>query len=243
MSTATVRGLIDSARTRHWAFSDLQAGDGPALLFLNSRLRTHLAQHGAKIEGLVGTAMQYSVPMAGATLLVTNSGSILVTKWGVPLSVNTGVGIPAVGNAYEDGWAIHVTPGGVPYVDFSEPAIATDPFGLNGGQPGFPLPTDMIRLIAVSLSYNSNPATFIPCDVFTESERFSMMPSRNPAAFVSGNRLVPMLPLSSGNEANRWFNVSAITISYVGVQQLQALDDVINYPIVLTEALIADLAN
>ena len=38
MSTTTVRTLIDSARSRHWAFAQVQAGDGAALLFLCSEI-------------------------------------------------------------------------------------------------------------------------------------------------------------------------------------------------------------
>lgn len=242
MGITTVRFLVDSARSRHWAFSALQGGDGPALLYLTQRLATRVAMHGAAIEGLIGTSMQYTVPLPTGSLLVTDSGSILTTNFGVSIITNLGTGVPQVGAAYQDGWPIQLTPGGIPYVDFSAPPLAGDPFGLNGGIPGFPLPTEMVRLIAVSLAYNANPATFIPCDVVTESQRFSMMPSRNPAAFVSGNRLVPMLPLDANNQADRWFNVTKVMISYVAVQRLQTLDDVLNIPAVLVEGLIADLA-
>ncbi len=242
MGTTTLRYLIDSARTRHWSFSNLPVGDGPALLYLNQRIRTRLAMHGAAIEGLVGTTMQYDVPLTAPSLLVTNAGTIITTNLGVAIGVGGNLGQPQLGTTYQDGWPIHITPAGYLYVDFSEPPIAGDPFGLNGGVPGFPLPEEMVRLIQVSLSYNSNPATLIPCDVVTEPQRFAMMPSRNPACFISGNRLVPMLPLDANNQADRWFNVSKITISYVGIDTYRSLDDTINFPAVLVEGLIADCA-
>ena len=245
MSLTTVRYLVDSARSRHWAFSDLQVGDGAALLYLNSRLRTHLAMHGAKIEGLVGTSMTYAFPVAPITLLVTNTGSILTTNFGVGIQVNTGIGIPAVGQPYQDGWPVHLSPNNVPYSDFTEPPIAGDPFGAHGGTVGFPLPADMIRLINVTLVYSSPVGLQIPCDVIPEAQRFSVQPGRNPTAFLSGNRLVPVQVYNQSglNSGDRWSNVTNIQLSYVGVQTLQALDDVLNMPSVLTEALIADLAS
>ena len=243
MGTTTVRYLVDSARIRHWAFSDLQVGDGPALLFLNSRLRTHLAVHGAKIEGLVGTSVTYGIGV-GPELLIANTGSILTTNFGLNIQVNLGLGVPAVSSTYQDGWAVHQV-GGVPYVNFLETPIAGDPFGANGGTPGFSLPADMIRLINVSLAYNDPAGLQIPCDVIPEAQRFSVQPGRNPTAFLSGNRLVPVQVYNQPglNAGDRWSNVTAIQISYVAVQQLMSLDDVLNLPSVLTEALIADCAN
>ncbi len=245
MGTTTPRYLIDSARSRHWAFTDAQVGDGAAVLYLNSRLRTHLAILGAKIEGLVGTSMTYAFPVAGPTLLIANTGSILVTNFGIGIQVNTGLGLPIVGSTYQDGWPVHLSVNNVPYSDFTEPPIAGDPFGAHGGTPGFPLPVDMIRLINVTLVYN-NPVGFqIPCDVIPEAQRFTTQPGRNPTAFLSGNRLVPVRVYNTDglNTGDRWSNVTNIQLSYVGIQTLGALDDVLNLPSVLTEALIADLAS
>lgn len=239
MSLTVARTIVDSARTRHWSFGAVEAGDGPALLFINSRLRTHLGQHGAKIEGLIGTTMQYVVPLPTGTLLVTTTGAILATNYGQQIVTNTGTGTPQVTSAYQDGWPIQMS-GNIPYVDFSQPPLAADPFGLYGGTPGFALPTDMIRLISVALIYTNN--AIIPCDVIPESQRFTTLPGRNPACFLSANRLVPVQPLSTGNTNTRWNNVSAIQISYVGIQTLLTLDDVLNLPAVLVEALIADVA-
>lgn len=225
--TTTPQEIIDSARIRHWTFSQLQGGDGAAFLYLNQRLRTHVAQHGAKIEGLVGTSMTYD--------LATIDGLLVAESSGVPVYTTT----------YGDGWPVH-DDGGVPYVDFTEPAIAVDPFGVNGGTPGFPLPGEMIRLIAVSLLYSTPPGLLLPCDVIPEGQRFSAQPGRNPTAFVSGNRLVPNLPFypgsSSTNSSDRWFTVSQVFISYVALQTLANLTDPLNLPAVLVDALIADMA-
>jgi hypothetical protein len=245
MSLTTVRSIVDAARARHWAFTHLVLGDGAVLLFVRSRLVTHVATHGPKIEGLVGTTISYSFPLAGPTLLVTNTGSILTTAYGQGIVVNDGLGLPAVGSAYQDGWPVHLDGSGVPYVDFTETPVAGDPFGLNGGTPGFPLPGDMIRLIAATLTLGSPPGLVIPCEILPEAARLSNSPGRNPQAFVSANRLVPIRPYStaSANTSDVWSGVTGVQLSYVGVQQLATLDDVLNLPTVLAEALIADTAN
>lgn len=240
MSLTTVRALVDAARTRHWSFASLAVGDGAVLLFLRGRLVTHVAAHGAAIEGLVSTTLQYGVPLTPPPFLVATTGAILATNYGVSVVTNEGEGEATVGTHYQDGWPVHLTDDGVPYVDFSEAPIATDPFGRFGGVPGFPLPADMVRLVAVTLVYTGNQV--IPCDVVPEAQRHTTLPGRTPAVFVSGNRLVPVQPLSTGNTGTRWDNVSAIQISYVGVQTLGSLDDVLNLPTVLSEALVADAA-
>jgi hypothetical protein len=249
MSLATARAIIDAARTRHWAFSSLALGDGAALLFLRARLATHVAKHGAKIEGLVGTTMQYSVPLDPPPLLVASSGAVLGTNFGFQITTGEGPAVPVLGAAYQDGWPVHTTPDGVPYIDFSEPPIAGDPFGRYGGTVGFPLPSDMIRLIGVALVRSCGVVG--PCDVIPEGQRFTTLPGRNPAAFVAGNRLVPVMAtaptagaanVSPSLAGTRWADVAAIQISYVGLQALRALDDALNLPPVLAEALVADTA-
>jgi hypothetical protein len=241
MSLTTARSLVDSARIRHWAFSALAVGDGAALLFLRSRFVTHVAAHGAAIEGLIGTTLVYAIPVTSPGLLITSSGSILATNWGQEITTNGGLGTPMLADTYADGWPVHLTEAGDPYVDFSEPSLAADPFGVFGGTPGFPLPTDMIRLISVALVLGSDAV--IPCDVIPEAQRFTTLPGRNPSAFVSGNRLVPVQPAASAAATGRWASVASIQLSYVGLQVLRALDDVLNLPSVLAEALIADLAH
>lgn len=223
--SVTVAELIDSARTRHWSFADALLGDGAALLFLNARQRVHLANHGAQIEGLVGTSVSYATGI--------NSTGALVVLVG---------GVPTYGTTYQDGYAVHVTGGGVLYIDTSEPTIAADPFGLHGGTPGFPLPADFVRLINVALVYTNN--VVLPCDVIPERARHTTLPGRNPTAFLSGNRLVPLMSnaLATNNAGDRWFNVTSIQISYVAIQTLTALSDTVMMPSVLCEALTADLA-
>lgn len=227
MSTVSVQSLVDNARIRHWAFTDLQLGDGALLLYINQRLRTHLANYGAAIEGLVGTSMQYALTTIGGVLIALDSG-----------------GIPVYATTYQDGFPVQFDGGGVPFIDTSSPPISTDPFGQHGGTPGFPLPADMIRLIDVTLVYSSPTGQLIPCEVVPEAKRLLVMPGRDPVAFVSGNRLVPLFPFvgAVNNSADRWFSVTAIQISYVAAQSLAALTDLLNLPSVLGEAMIADLA-
>lgn len=220
----TVQHLIDSARLRHWSFANIALGDGAALLYLQSRQLAHLAEHGAAIEGLVGTTVQYDT-------------ALQTTGTFVALDAN---GVPFYSTTLEDGYAVHLDGNGVPYIDTSEAPLAVDPFGASGGTPGFPLPSDMLRLISVACIYTNN--RIIPCDVIPERMRFTTLPGRNPNAFVSGNRLVPLLPLSEGNSGDRWFSVRAVQISYVPIQTLTALDDEVLIPAVLCDALVADLA-
>jgi hypothetical protein len=135
---------------------------------------------------------------------------------------------------------------GVPYYDNTEPMIATDPYGLHGGTPGFPLPSEMVRLTDVSAVYSQPPGVIIPIDVIQEHGRIQQQPGRNPMAFVSGNRLVPMLPLAGSsanpNSADRWMNVTNIVMSYVALPTLTSLTSFLNIPAVLVEALDADCA-
>lgn len=222
----TVAALIDSARSRHWAFSDTVLGDGSALLYLNERQRVHLANHGAQIEGLVGTSMTYTTTLntTGALIVLLN-------------------GVPTYGTTFADGYVQHLDINNVPYIDPNEAPVAGDPFGIHGGVPGFPLPTDFVRLINVALNYTGG--VVIPCDIIPERARHTTLPGRNPTAFVSGNRLVPLLPnsVATNNSGDRWYNVTSIQISYVAVQALTALTDVVRLPAVLVGALIADLAS
>lgn len=220
----TPRDLIDSARTRHWAFSGINFGDGAALLFLNQRQRELLAAAGSDIEGIVGTAVQYAVSGSGITgLLVSFVG-------GVPILAADGA----------NGWVVHIDDDGMPFVDGTEPMVAADPLG---AQQGFPLPAEMVRLINVVLVYNTNQ--FIPCDIVDERARLNAMPGRNPLAFVAGNRLVPMRGRTPNtqNTADRWASVSGIQISYVGIDTLRTLDDAISLPVVLCGAMIAETAH
>ena len=221
----TPRDLIDSARIRHWAFSDLAMPDGAALLYLNQRQREHLAAAGAEIEGVVGTTVQYTVSR-------TLPGNLITFTNGVPTTAASGA----------DGWVVHVDADGIPFVDNTEPMIAADPLQANGGVPGFPLPKEMVRLVNVMLIYGSG--SFVPCALTNERHRVRALPGRDPVAFISGNRLVPMLPTSgtATNTGDRWQNVTGIQISYVGIDTLRTLDDAVALPTVLTGLLVADVA-
>lgn len=227
--TVRAQEIIDGARARHWAFAELSAGDGAALLYLRQRLRTHLAQHGAQIEGLVGTSLRYTIALIAGLLVAEDA-----------------LGNPSYTTTYQDGWPIHLDAFGNPYYDTSEPMIAADPFGLHGGTPGFPLPNDMVRLTEVILEYNGPTGLLLPCDVIPEAGRLVKMPGRNPQAFVSGNRLVPNFPFypspASTNSGDRWFSVTGLQMAYVALPTLAALTDLLNLPGVLAEALVADLA-
>jgi hypothetical protein len=230
--TTTVQQIIDRARVRHWSFTDIALGDGAVLTYLSQRLRTHLARHGATIEGLVNTTMTYTIG----------------TQTGLLVALDPVSGLPVLATTYQDGWPLHVDPvTSIPYFDPTEPMIATDPYGLHGGTPGFPLPSEMIRLIDVSLVFNQYvQPVIIPCDVIREHGRIQSQPGRNPQAFVSGNRLVPVFPYpgsaSNPNSNDRWFSVTSLIMSYVALPTLQLLTDYLNIPAVLVEALDADAA-
>lgn len=217
----TGREIIDSARSRHWSFTDLVLGDGAALLFLNQRLRTQLAAHGAQIEGLVNTSIEYAISNVNGELL-GDLELVGVTNYAVVIVSSTGV--------------VSIT-----YLPTFDPTIGGDPVDVYGGNPGFPLPAEMVRLIGVSLVYNT-PGLWIPCDVIPESQRFTTLPGRNPTVYVSENRLIPLLAFAgtSQNSGDRWFNVTRMRISYVPLQTLTALDDLLNIPAVLVESLVAD---
>ncbi len=152
--------------------------------------------------------------------------------------------VPQFATTYQDGWPIQLDVNGVPFIDIASPPIAGDPFGLHGGTPGFPLPGEMVRLIKVMLVYGS-AATWIDCDLVNERQRTSWSPGRNPAAFVSGNRLVPLLTSATpaNNAGGRWSDVRQLQLSYVAAQSLNALTDLIQLPAVLCDALAADLAH
>ncbi len=229
-TSTSVQEIIDRARIRHWSFADVVLGDGAVLTYLSQRLRTHLAMHGAKIEGMVNTTMTYAIASVNGLLIATDP----VTH------------VPQVTTTYQDGWPIHVDPiTHIPYYDTTEPMIAVDPYGLHGGTPGFPLPSEMVRLVDVSLVYSQPPGMIIPCDVIREHGRIEAQPGRNPQVFVSGNRLVPLLAFTGGqatNSSDRWFTVSSLIMSYVGLPTLTRLADTLNIPGVLVEALDADAA-
>ncbi len=128
----------------------------------------------------------------------------------------------------------------MPYVNFTEAAIAGDPFGEHGGTPGFPLPDDFLKLVKVACVYNDQRIG--PVDLNTESARTDRVRGGVPTAFVSGNRLVPLRPLASGNSGDIWArSILSIQLSYVALPRLTSWDTPLVLPAALTEALIAGM--
>lgn len=225
VNAVTARTLIDNARIRHHAFSDIEMPDGAAVLFLNQRQRELLALASQEVEGIVGTGIQYTIATPATGLLVSFAN-----------------GVPYVGVAGQDGWATHVDENGVPYVDPNEPQLPTDPLG---STPGFPLPKEMVRLTNAMAVLRSGQ--FATCEVVKQQMRNGTMPGRGPVAYVAGNRLVPMrgytTAQNASNSGDRWQGVTGFQMSYVGISVIESLDDEITLPILLQGALIADLAN
>lgn len=223
LATTTAQDIIDSARIRHHAFSDIEMPDGAAVLFLNQRQRDLLALGGADIDGLVGTGLQY-------TILTPTTGVLSTFVNGVSAAATPG----------QDGWVTHLDENDVPYIDQSEPMIAGDPLG---DTPGFPLPAEMVRLINVMLL--TRDGRLIPADVVQQRARNTALPGRNPQMYIAGNRLMPMRRFDAGsaqNTADRWQEFVGIQLSYVAIERVTALTDAITLPTVLVGALIADLA-
>lgn len=214
----TVGQLIENARVRHPAFMKVQMPDGAILLFLNQYQRMKLLELGAEIEPLVGEARQVASVI---------SGSLIGSDEGVPYFITTS----------GDGWPVG-SEDGVPYVDFTDVPIALDPFGESGSTPGFPLPSEFIKLIDVTAATLYSAA--LPVDVVPESRR-NAGARRDLACFVSGNRLVPIRQ-GAAPFTDAWQDVLSVSVSYVAMQSLAAKSDVITLPLSLVSLLEAALA-
>lgn len=218
----TVRDLIDAARIRHNAFIDVELGDGAVLLFVNNRQMRLLLHFKTSLQGLLGTTAQTAATVGGALVGIDEDGA--------PFYLTTA----------GDGWALHLDADGVtPYVDVDEAPISFDPFGISGDTPGFPLPENVISVLAVSGVYADGRAT--PIDVFDEGERFSHRQTGRPMAFLSANRIVPKRDVNTTSDV--WSLLTAVQLSYLALPQLTALSDRITLPPVLHEALIAAIAS
>lgn len=217
--TITVRQLIDQARIRHHAFTDVEMPDGAALLYLNQRQRTLLAKYGPSIEGLVSSSQEVAAVISGALAGVDENGALYQTT------------------TNEIGFAVHLD-GSDLYVDPTENPLSVDPFGEDGGTPGFPLPSDFLRLINCTVVLDDH--TLIPLVV--QEEQLRLQRNRMPVAFVNGNRLVPARPLSEGNTNDVWTRIVAVQVSYVAMRDFSAVDDVVHFPVALVETLLASLA-
>lgn len=224
IQTTTGQTIIDTARSRHWSFTDVKMGDGAALLNLRLRQPELIALCGPDIEGLVGSSVQYSISRNAI------AGSLLRVAGGVPYLAPEG----------EDGWAMHINADGVPYLDTTEPMLAGDPLQQRtGGLQGFPLPVSMIRLSDVKLLWENG--YYESVTVMNERMRQSALPSRKPVMFISNNRLVPMRwqqsPVSGYDDF--WTNATAIQVSYVGLPQPTTLTESMVLPDILVGALVA----
>lgn len=219
----TALSLIDEARTRHHAFFSAVVPDGVFVMGLNTKVRSLLLQYADGIQTLVDQSVSVAASVSGALVGVDGSGN--------PYYLTT----PGTGYAVSNA-GTPTNP--IPYVDFSGVPISTDPFGLNGATPGFPLPTDMIKLITVTSKFTDG--TQADVDIIPERLRFQN-PTHNAQAFINGNRLVPCR-LGSPPYWDWWTNVTGVTISYIAPQTISTFTDTFSYPIVLYEALIAHLA-
>jgi hypothetical protein len=221
MSLITVQELIDGARVRHACFADTVLGDGAAVLFLNQRIRTLLLRYRSALRALINATMQAAAVVNGALVGVD------------------ALGAPSFLTTVADGWAVHVDGAGVPYVETTEAPIASDPFGASGGTPGFPLPTDAIALFSVFVVYRDGSSGDV--DVVDEAARNFGPPGHNAAAFLSGNRIVPIRPAVAG-AADIWSSVVAVQLSYLPLPTVRALADTVPLPAAVAEALVAALA-
>lgn len=215
--TMTVQQLIDSARTRHPAMMRVAFPDGALLLFLNTYQRRKLLELAGEIEPLISEARQLAAVIAGALVGVDA---------GVPYYITTS----------GDGFPVSLS-AGVPYVDFTQPAIALDPFGASGSTPGFPLPTEFLKLINIIAATVS--AADIAVEIVPESRRGA--PRHTLAAFISGNRVVPIRQGVSPF-SDSWSEVTSVTMSYLAMQTLAALTDVLKLPVQLVDCMEAALA-
>lgn len=216
--TITVQQLIENARVRHPAMMRVAFPEGALLLFLNTYQRRKLLELAEEIEPLISESRQVAAVIAGA---------LIGSDAGVPYYITTsGDGFPVQSDA------------GVPYVDFTGVPIALDPFGLSGSTPGFPLPTEFIKLIHIIAGTLYNAAMRV--DVLPESRR-GASPQRSLAVFISGNRIVPIREGVSPYQ-DSWGDVTSITLSYVAMQTLSAVTDLIKLPLQLVDCLEAALA-
>jgi hypothetical protein len=215
----TAQELIDGARLRHWSFADTVLGDGAAVLYLNQRIRTLLLRYRSALRALVNATIETAAVVSGSLVGIDSSG--------VPYYLDT------VG----EGYAVHLD-GSVPYIDATEAPISLDPFGSSGSTPGFPLPPDAIALFSVSVLYQDGSSGDV--DVVDEALRNQGPPGHNPAAFLSGNRIVAIRPSQPGGQ-DIWTSVTAVQVSYLPLASVTALITPIALPVPIAEVLIADL--
>lgn len=212
--------IIEEARIRDSRFYNVNIPDGAILLYLNTKQRTLLLQLSDAIQPFISRSETITTTVSGA--MVGFDG----------LNANTPYYITTTGTGYPIGFSA-----GTPYVDSTALPIAYDPFGVNGGTPGFPFPVDMIKLIAVQATFSDGTRTDV--DVVPERSR-NMNPAHNVSAFINGDRLVP-IRIGLSPYQDHWTNVTSISASWVGMEYLHAIADKISLPTSMHEALIAGL--
>lgn len=200
----------------------IQVPDGALILFLNQKIRTLLLQLSDAIEGMLDQAVQIAAIGASGSLIGVDAN-------GVPFIITT------QGNAI----ALLLDGTGIPYVDGTLFPIALDPFGVNGGTPGFPCPSDWVKIIQMIATDASGRTKRV--DIIPEKQANSLSaPQRTPCAFLNGNRLVPVRR-GIAPYADSWSNIVSVTVSYIAMRTVSVLTDNIDFPSVLHEALVAGL--
>jgi hypothetical protein len=224
----TVAQIVDQARIQDSRFFDVTIPDGALVLEINRTQRTLLLKYADSIQGLLDQSLQIATQINGNVVGVDGSGN--------PYYLTT----PG------QGWAVSnagTLTNPIPYVDFSQPQIALDPFGMNGGTPGFPLPSDVIKIIHVVGVYQDGTSCDI--DVIPEKSR-NLTNTHNPAAFLNGNRMVPVRdgsPLGPTIWQDLWNSITSVTMTWIGVPTVAVLTDIIELPVVLHDALVMAIAS
>lgn len=217
----TALELVEGARLRHWSFTDTALGDGAAVRFLNQRIRTLLLRYRSALRGLVNASVETAAVVGGVLVGVDATG------------------VPYYTTTYEDGYAVHLDSTGVPYIETTEAKIAGDPFGKNGGTPGWPLPPDAIAIFSLAATMPDGSVGEV--DVVEEALRHHGAPGHNLTAFLSGSRLVPVRAAGTGVQ-DSWSSVTKVQLSYLPLPIVALLSDTIALPTAMAEALTAALA-
>lgn len=217
----SVQELIDSARLRHWSFSE--GNEGAALRFVSDRQKRIMLDVIKATEALLGETSEVTTAVVGAALVALDD-----------------LGVPYFTTTVEDGFCVRFL-GAVPYIDTSLPYVI-DPFGASGDSvPGFPLPTDLLRLMSVTAisSLMTVPAYApIPVDIIEQRIAEARGGSTRLRAFVSVGRIIPVR--TDVNDI--WNSIIKLRLSMVRCPTLTALTDPLTLPEVCLEALTAALA-
>jgi hypothetical protein len=218
--STTLLQLIDRARVKHPAFTDVQMPEGAAVAFANERQRTILLMVIDEIEALIGQATEIQTGTSDGVLIAFDDN-----------------GDPYYADSSETGYATKFDANNVPYIDTDNP-ITLDPFGSAGDSPGFPLPGSLLRLISVQAMTPDN--TVIPRAVDILEERTASTGTlRGPKlyAYINGARLIPVRQ----SDSDIWSTVTSIRLGVVLTPSVAALTDTIMLPDPLIDVLTAHL--